>query len=303
MDTDKDLEVLLRRATFTTTGVEDVRLLADASAALARGGQRDGSAPVFAGGERPATAPRSTSPSQTSVSPKRLAMLTLPPAIVAATILIALFGWTYSPDITWGQVVETVRKKPWMHFVSKGGPNTLATETWYSEEHGILASKCSVSLIFNDRINNITEKCDPRPSLVHKRIERYSPMTQEAEQNFIVFAFFDAAMSGDTKTPIVVDDRAQFVPQGESKIRHDGQTLLEYGFELVLAKPDPKIKPRRITIQVDPQTRLPQKWISWIRDNGRWSVLIEATIDYPLSGPKDIYELGAPRDYKIELRE
>ncbi len=141
---------------------------------------------------------------------------------------------------------------------------------------------------------------------VRNRIYRYSPMTQDAETSFLMGALFDSAISGDTKTAIEVREGtrfARFVPQGESKVKHDGQSLLEYRFELVLAKPDPKVKPQQIAIEVDPETRLPQRVTVWTRDDGPWFIESDAMIDYPPDGPKDIYELGAPRDYEIELHE
>jgi len=216
-------------------------------------------------------------------------------AIVLIAVSIGLFnqkGLFDGTTIALADIKEAMRNVPWMHIVIQGTEYDLegTEEIWFGFDAEISYWKY---------INGSVAMWD----YVNRKRYHYDPKTQTIKIT---------RMSYERKFPMSTPlDLMETITEGNELNEEDYQFIVEHGeFEgravqiqklIVDTDRNFDILDGEITIIVDLESKLPLKWSSklWMQDH----VIVkqgEGLFYYPDEGPRDIYDLGVPRDSKID---
>ncbi len=211
---------------------------------------------------------------------RRTAVLGLAGAVAACIVLVV---WYSRPTNLWAQVVRAVQTKPWIHAVSRQDGKVFF-ESWRPMSGTVFGRRADRAITFVDERSQVAFDYDEERKLLYRR--RASDLDQSVLG--LPVEFFQGMFRGDEKLKWPSPDTI-VKEQYRRQIKRDGRDWDE--LELVLHDPrQPKLQTWKIL--VDPRTHLPRSMSS-----EPFRVTID--IDYPDSGPADIYGLGVPKNAKL----
>jgi hypothetical protein len=201
-----------------------------------------------------------------------------------------------SAQDAWGQVVKTVQAKPWVHCIGIKGdtdPKKAQIEFWFCFEKGITAMKASRAsklefATFMDGIQKASYHYRASEGVLIQRA--YRAAEAELGQFNVVFAEF---ARGDKKVELAEVDGVRLVGQEYRKLVDDGKNWIVY--ELTFEEQYGAKERYVAEFRVEPETLLPRHWSRRSPDGKKE---IRFSIDYPESGPADVYALGVPATAK-----
>jgi hypothetical protein len=221
-------------------------------------------------------------------------------ALAAALVLFALV-LTMNPHDAWAQVAETMRGKDWVRMTLKAPPSAeipgdgAPPESWFSAKHRRGGHTFQKRAAFVDLARQETWEYDPAKGTI------LLSSTRESDNN-------ELGLFGLLMALVVPGEAVQELPQTNVTIEKHQRDEVVVGdrrwIEFTFYLRDPRRKPQphefRVTFRVDPHTNLPFETTSTEKmgpnDPARERTYI---VDYPPSGPADIYALGAPRTAKV----
>lgn len=208
-------------------------------------------------------------------------------AVIIMAVLIAVhhFGGSIE-SVALGQVMESVKKMPWMHIVVEGGGQQL--EGWVSYDLGIFATKeSSGKIIFHNNQEG--------------RSYRYEPDSKTIK---VIYESDDAlAALGNSPLNFCEQVVEMFRKAGgeviKEKGKYQGSDAVIYSVRAMIHENDMSLK-----LVLDAEKKVPifinQKMFD---ASGEVSMEANAVFDYPEGGPADIYEIGAPQNAAVEVVE
>lgn len=212
---------------------------------------------------------------------------------VAVALLLAMFVWREFQTDAWADVVEAVQGKPWIHGVVKE-KNDQQHEFWFSPEREVSASRRGETVQYDDHRLAIRHRFDSKENLLYR-----VPHNSYSTEGFRSFStMFGGIFRGDealTSGPPNMD----IVEQNKRRVSENGQEWIEY--ELTLRPRSglsDNVESARMVIRVDAETRLPSR-MSMASVNKERPESVEFQLDYPKTGPNDVYDLGVARSVEI----
>lgn len=294
---DDQLEQILRQVRFTTSPAEDQRILADALAALeAQAGAGLPEAAPVSGADQPQAVP--DPPDRPAEKRRRLARFL--PALVgaAALVVVGVSLWLGQPQVTWAQVVEAVRSKPWIRMVGKG-PEDQQWGTWYSPTHQVLAIRHDEGARFEDHRRSVVYQYAEKEKTLYR-----TPLDSAgSHETFQLYGklFAELFRAGATlEFPPKMG--LEIVEQERRTVEDGGREWIEYDLTLRPSKEAPPETDKDLRFQmvfrIDPKIRLPYS-VTMTAPDGEEAGGGTLLFQYPEQGPTDVYALGVPPDAKL----
>lgn len=206
--------------------------------------------------------------------------------VVAATVLLS------TPRNSWALVMEAVQMKPWIRGTSRfldGKPR----ETWLSIPRDVSGIRDSDLVIFDDA--RAKTRYEFRAGDGPKGILYREPMPGQELFNEMKSMFVGAIQGDEAIKP--QSQWGEFISQERRTVIERDKKWIDYDFVYRNVNRDEKVQ--RV-LRVDPATNLPVSMkISSLSDGPTPSW--EIAFDYPdeNTGPRDIYDLGVPRDAQL----
>jgi hypothetical protein len=240
---------------------------------------------------------------------KRLVGWAIAAVTTAAIFFAVLFvpqAWHSNESVAWAEVVQAVSKKPWLHFVTTYNDGTQR-EAWFSIRRNMLLGRTikvgskmstggdSEGRIVIDMSQNTLDSYDPKENVIVRASD--DPFRDGSNPFQSIFSVF---LSGDFGKTIDAG-LFQLVPEKQCTITKGGKKWSEYHFVKRGKNQNPLYKYKWIVL-VDPNTKLPSRWEQatvLAFDLLKTDVHSCHEIDYPSSGPEDMYALGVPKTVKI----
>ncbi|MFT4554921.1 MAG: hypothetical protein ACI92S_000250 [Planctomycetaceae bacterium] len=213
--------------------------------------------------------------------------------VVALLLLIGIFVWRELHADAWADVVEVVQGKPWIHGV-RHGKNGDRHEFWFSPLREVSASRRGEAVQYDDHRLAIRHTFDPDAERLYR-----VPQTSNSEAGFQAFTtMFRGIFRGDnalTSGP----PNMEIVEQNKRRVSENGREWIEYVLTLRPHDDLPDDFDRaEMVIRVDTETLLPVRMGMALLSNER-SENVEFQLNYPKTGPNDVYDLGVPRSAEI----
>jgi hypothetical protein len=222
--------------------------------------------------------------------------------VAAAALLVAIVLWRGHEPAAWAQVVEAVTKKPWLHAV-RTSPDGTKGELWFSASRAVKCGWIVVAgpaeagggkqFIWEDFDAKTVDRYDPRKGVIVRMRDSENRMASDIYRG--IFSAFLAAEPGRT----IDGGRRKFVHQQQRVVKEEGRRCIEHRFKL--QSEDDEADNTEWVVYVDPDTQLPFRWDQISKspmDATRVSTQRQ-DIDYPATGPADIYALGVPKTAKM----
>ncbi|HEX8199207.1 MAG TPA: hypothetical protein VF590_01875, partial [Isosphaeraceae bacterium] len=209
--------------------------------------------------------------------------------MAAAAAVLALLTLV-RPGIAWAQVAEALRDRPWVHGKVVGPDGKELVEQWLSSDRRRGGERAGPLIAFHDYGGKILTRYVPDEGVVYRLPEPPEGATGEADfLRQVLELLRDPA--GPPRFPF---PGMELVGQSRGEVEEGGKKWVEIELALRVAggSRGPDVSMR---IRVDPATKLPTSLVFDAEDGKRYT----AAIDYPESGPADIYDLGAPRTAKV----
>ena len=214
---------------------------------------------------------------------------------LAALVLVGLITWIAEADRSWAGVVAAVRSRPWIH-AAAAVPDAGDYELWLSPVRGVSASRSDEEVIFDNHSEKVRYHFQPSTGTLAREPE---PARASAEWRSLL-GLFESVFRGDA-TLTDPFPGMKVLSQKRRSVEEAGRSRVEYQLDLRAGSID-----RRLTIRVDPRTRLPESMTiaGLARGASPKDVPEEATFlfDYPDQGPADLHALGVPQATKIDDR-
>ena len=217
-------------------------------------------------------------------------------AFVACAVSFLVLG---SRDV-WAQVARTLQSKPWVRFTLQIPDGMTApegsepSEHWLSNKHKATASKSGDRADFMDLARHEMYSYFPLTNSV--------TLTTSRDEQIADFGFIETLrrlVSRDEKRELSFPESAvQIITRTQAEIQEEGRRWTEFKFQCRNARRSPS--DYQVTIRVDPESGLPVE----LRSTEKFSpdhpdVEWTLAIDYPESGPTDIYAMGVPQNAAI----
>jgi hypothetical protein len=213
-------------------------------------------------------------------------------------ILVVLLNGRMEIDgaqVAMARMVRAMDRMPVMHEVyrtSEGGPETHATETWYD-----FGSRTVLARFARDG------QCFKIHSLNYDTMEEvvYEPPTPVVR--IVYHCDYGPHGYPDSSTQVVQECLDLYGRRGakitRERSQYEGADVDVYTFET--EKNEHRLR-ERATLVVDRRTDLPlaRTWKMWT-PQGDVAFDQTGTFEFPAMGPKDIYEIGAPRSAEVVL--
>ncbi len=215
--------------------------------------------------------------------------LTVAAILVAATISL----W---PADAWAQVVQAVKKQAWvrfrMHSPEDPKPDQPpVVELWLSSTKQVAAARHPGGMVFLDFEQQTTQRYDDKERTVYLTDSNGF----EAEEIASLVAVLESFISQkELRHPETA--RAKLLSQSRQDVKEGVTTWTDFTFNYQ----DPRRTPPQYhrIFRVPAGGALPVRMTeSWTHDGRTISRVME--MDYPNSGPADLYALNVPRDAKV----
>ena len=216
-------------------------------------------------------------------------------ASVAASLAVIVSFLPFGSRDAWAQVVRAMQAKPWVRFTVQvpDGVTTpedfRASEQWLSSEHRVMAGKTG------DRVNFV--------DLERQELHLYNPHTNTVtlstsrDEQLVDFGSIETlrrlVSSEGTSTLSLPESPVEIVDRSHAEVEEEGRHWREFSFQCRNRKRSPS--DYQVIIRVDPDSGLPVELrstenFSPDQSGPEWRL----AIDYPESGPLDIYAMGIP---------
>jgi hypothetical protein len=218
-------------------------------------------------------------------------------AVAAAILLAAMLLTGHSAGSTaWAEMVKAVAKKPWLHAVTVS-PDGKKGELWFSASRAVMAMRTDKRASWADLEQKTIEDYDPEKNTIVR-----APDHDRREAPGLLETTFAAFLSSDTAQAINAG-RYRLVHQQQSRAQENGRRWIEHRYR-VHDEDYPcesESPPSEWIVYLDPDTQLPfrldiilhHKEVDKEVDPSK-KQLFRCEIDYPETGPANIYALGAP---------
>lgn len=222
-------------------------------------------------------------------------------ALAAGIVLVIWLGriWTdFGIQKAWAQVAVRMRSKQWVHGVAKG-PDNKSVEIWLSPSQLIAATRIPNTVItFGDFRARVLREYNPSEKVIS-----LCPLGAADLGKFRLVA--DAFDLISEKQDLAQLNRAELIAQSRRDVKEDGSTWTE--IEFTLRRRPGQEDTTRLVFRIDPATQLPTA-MSYAVTAKKTADRPNATqtaqpafekrfnLDYPATGPADIYALGVPKD-------
>jgi hypothetical protein len=223
-------------------------------------------------------------------------------AAVAAAFLAVIVIWRgHQPGAAWAHVVEAVAKKAWLHAGSTMA-NGIKEEVWFSASRAVMGGRVVLApstetpgevLSWDDLNAKTVDRYDPQ-----KRVIVRTRGSDGRKVSDLLRAMFGAFLSAEPGRTIDAG-RLKLVHQQQRIVREEGRRCIEHRFRLQDEDAEPA--DTQWVVYVDPDTQLAFRWDQVSHDPSNPSIVRTRRwdIDYPATGPADIYALGVPKTAKI----
>ena len=273
MTTDQQLEQLIAGCQFTTSPEQEQRVLQDAGDIL-QGQPRSAGVPF---------------------SYQRIGLRLAVAASLAGLILMAILLREGTYSVAWADVQKQVAGQEWIHIIWKGKDGETS-ESWSSIPLQIEASKFVTSsgaqhLRFVDFENGIQEQYDPEQNVVARSTHIFPIQRKSFESFEVMNGLFAAVTKGDKSVDVKLPD-AEIKSQESREIERDGKKWVEFELNVRSSKEHDVVS--RMVFLIDPETRLIRSMQVF---NGEEPAT--AVFAYPKTGPKSVYDIGAPKTAKF----
>lgn len=225
------------------------------------------------------------------LSRRRVGWLAVAATGIAAAIVVPLFLSSVPP--VWGDVVARAKERPWIHFSAKH-PNGTRLQFWVSIRKGIDAMKAGDAEFAHFQSKETRTRHSYRAS---EGVLYQQPYRRPPGELSCLETLFDAFSSGAKTVEVPGPDK--ILAQSRREVVRAGQQLWEYEFTL-RALDQGHADTYIVVFQVNPETRLPQRWVRKSLDGGGE---MSFDVDYPREGPQSIFDLGVPRTAKLVVRK
>jgi hypothetical protein len=222
-------------------------------------------------------------------------------AVAAGLLAVVVFVWGDRQSAAWAQVVIAVAQKPWLH-AAMTLPDGKKSELWFSADRAVIATRTERTTCWTDLEQGTKEQYDPTINTLVR-----APDEERHEASSVtatVFTTFLTAKSGGT----VNAGRYRLIHQQQRTVQEDGKRWIEHRFTLHDENNpyESESAACESIVYVDPDTRLPFRWDQILQfkevdkaiDPSKTRVF-RYEIDYPGTGPANIYALGAPKTAKV----
>jgi hypothetical protein len=217
-------------------------------------------------------------------------------AALAAAALFAVFG---NQD-AWAQVAKAMRSKPWVRWtlqMPKGMPvpeGLQAPEGWFSSEKKVFARRA---------MNQAAQYID----LAGQETYDYMPQTKTLNRSLtsdidnVEVGHFETLLrllSEEDSTLKLPDSPIQILGRTHRDVPDGDRRWTEYTFGCRDSRRT--VRDYEVTFRVDPKTQLPVEMRSTEKFDANDPADVRIYVmDYPGTGPSDIYALGVPRDSTV----
>ncbi|TWU44471.1 hypothetical protein Poly51_61860 [Rubripirellula tenax] len=222
---------------------------------------------------------------------------------VAAATLVLLIHFSMT-SVSLADVAQAVSRKPWIHMTLRGtakGTAEREEEVWYSPIRNVSATRHNEWTKFSDHTLRVFYSYEATERVLY-RVPEFDKGQQSRLADFVeAFSLLLANGSapddplakleflGERRDGLTVEN------QKTQKVTETGREWLDYTLTLIIQGMEQPIK---VLFRVDPISKLPHLGRATGQQNGQ-SFSMEATFDYPETGPEDIYAMGVPRDAKL----
>lgn len=217
---------------------------------------------------------------------------------LAAMVLAALFV-AFGHQDAWAQVAKAMGSKPWVRWKFQVPKDMTipedfqAPECWFSAEKKVFAGRAILSAYYTDLAGQESYNYWPQTKTVSRSLttDNQNVDIGHFETLLRLVSEGDRALRVSESPIQIVSRKRRDVPDGDRR-------WIEYTFACRDSRRT--IKDYQVTFRVDPKTQLPVE----MRSTEKYSSNDPAdervyAIDYPETGPGDIYALGVPRDAKV----
>ncbi len=231
----------------------------------------------------------------------RLSRNLLAIATIAAALLFVAFILWNRQSTAWAQVVEAVAKKPWLHAVSTL-PDGKKGELWFSASRAVMATRTDKETCWGDLKQKTREYYDPGENTIVR-----VPDDEGREASSFLETVFKAFLSSETGRTINAG-RFKLIHQQQRVVKEDGKRWIEHRFKMHEEdnQYESELPANEWVVYVDSDTQLPFRWdqIFHFKEvdkdvNPSKEGLFRYEIDYPETGPAEIYSLGVPKNAKV----
>lgn len=203
----------------------------------------------------------------------------------------------------WAQVVSSLEAKPWVRFTlqiadGRSAPEGAESpETWLSSEHKVMACKRGLRASFMDLERSEMYFYIPRTNSV--------TLTTVKDEQLAEFVFIETLrrlVSSEGDSPLSLPNTSiEILEQRHADVVEAGRRWTDFEFQCRNPKRTPS--EYQVTIRVDPDSGLPVELRSTEKLSPDQSVPEwKLAIDYPETGPSDIYSMGVPRNAGVHDR-
>lgn len=222
-------------------------------------------------------------------------------AVVSLAVILpfALFV-TFGGNSAWGEVVKSVRSRPWVRVTCENPPEVPDSEetrgisvTWYSAAHGVFASRFDRQIRFVNLARKEAYDYDLNSNVVDHS------MTDDLENDGTqYFAALLRLLSVNERSLSFLQSPIEILERTRHEVAKGDERWSEFSFLCRGAHVLPS--EYRMTFLVDPRSQLPVEMRIAVKSGADHSEKESTfTLDYPDSGPQDVYAMDVPRDAKV----
>lgn len=202
-------------------------------------------------------------------------------AAMVAIVLVCVALWPTHQQ-AWGEVVKTLQDMPWIRLVGELKQDKM--EVWMSLQRDVAAQRSKKLSRFDDYRTGVRYEFSAEEQLIYR-----VPINDERAFNSISSVFASIFRQDDQVGDEFAGNR--IVSQTRQSVQDSGKKWIDYELTLQTL---PGVS-SKVVIRVDPETNLPVS----MRFQEDVDHALNMKIDYPETGPQDIYAIGVPRDARV----
>ncbi|WP_020473022.1 hypothetical protein [Zavarzinella formosa] len=209
----------------------------------------------------------------------------------AAAVVIVFSTFMLWPTDAWSQVIGQVRKQAWVRLTASDPKGEAKVQIWMSPGKGIGAGQFPGAAVFVEFGRNVQQQFDQKSGTIIVS----EPGSFDQDE----FAAFDAILQsfgGKEGTPKANTGSTKLIAKSREEKQDGDLRWTEFVFDLEDARRSPPMF--RQIFRVPHGKQLPAAMTEeWTFQGKKSSRTYE--IDYPETGPADLFVLGAPKDAKV----
>jgi hypothetical protein len=207
--------------------------------------------------------------------------------IIVAVGLLAYYhtGSIDGTSTAFASIAETAKRVPWMHIEVKGMSDKL--DAWVCYHEGIIAIKRdNKEVMFIDTAKRASWQYDPNSKIITKRTAKEN---DSAEND--LGAFGNSPINFCDQIISLIKDAGGEVQ--EKKAVLDEKSIVIYRMRGLVQDHNMSVE-----LVIDAERKLPLS-VRQTVEEGKTIIEANGRFDYPDQGPQSIYELGVPKDAKL----